>query len=62
MKYEEIILSTWFLIKEDWYDYKLKKTRIDNKYLKVIKEAYEVFDDYNTIQKNNYIILNDFIF
>lgn len=62
MKFDEIILSTWYLIKEESYDDKLSKSKIDSKYQKEINDSYKIFKDYSNEQKYDYIVLTDFIF
>lgn len=59
MEFDEIILSTWYIIKEESYNDKLSKSKVNNSYEKVIEECFNVFNDYKTKKQKDYIVLNN---
>lgn len=62
MQFDEIILSTWYLLKEESYNDKLSKSKVNNNYRKAIDECFDIFNDYKTKKEKDYIVLNNLFF
>lgn len=62
MEFDEIVLSTWYLLKEESYNDKLSQSKVNNTYTKVIDECFNIFNDYKSKKEKDYIVLNDLFF